>query len=180
MSQVALGGFDVVLTDTMVENGLPGFAHSELADLAVWRQLLLKQGFSPENCRRVEAVADVTTGAWQNGVLKRTLGIVWGSREAVSLGILQDNKMRPKHLLRMLCVRQRIQTVVTGDVFEREWSPLEVAFFPDSNRRSFEYAGVYLAALVQYCSAQLREKFNGDGLLLPCALPPCTLMCVCM
>ena len=64
MSQAALSGLDGVLTDSMLENGLPGFAQSVLTDLAVWRQQLLKQGFSPENCRRVEAVADVTAGAW--------------------------------------------------------------------------------------------------------------------
>ena len=48
----------------MVENGLPGFAHSVLADLAVWRQQQLKQGLTLVNCSRVEAVADVTAGAW--------------------------------------------------------------------------------------------------------------------
>ena len=48
----------------MVENGLPGFAHSVLADLAVWRQQQLKQGLTVVNCRRVEAVANVTAGAW--------------------------------------------------------------------------------------------------------------------
>ena len=37
MSAAAFGGVDLVLTDTVVENGLPGFAHSVLADLAVWR-----------------------------------------------------------------------------------------------------------------------------------------------
>ena len=36
MSQTALGGLDVVLTDTVVEHGLPGFAHLVLTDLAVW------------------------------------------------------------------------------------------------------------------------------------------------
>ena len=41
MSAAALGGVDV-LTDAMVETGLPGFAHSVLADLAVWRQQQLK------------------------------------------------------------------------------------------------------------------------------------------
>ena len=51
----AAGGVDSVLTDTMVENGLPRFAHSVLSDLTVWRQQLLKQGFSLENCRRVYA-----------------------------------------------------------------------------------------------------------------------------
>ena len=64
MSQTARGRLDVVLTDTMVEHGLPGFAHLVLSDLAVWRQQLLKRGLSPENCRRVDAVADVTAGAW--------------------------------------------------------------------------------------------------------------------
>ena len=43
MSATALGGVDSVLTDAMVENGLPGFAHSALADPAVWRQQQLKQ-----------------------------------------------------------------------------------------------------------------------------------------
>ena len=42
----ALGGVDSVLTDAMVETGLPGFAHSVLADLAVWRQQQLKQGLT--------------------------------------------------------------------------------------------------------------------------------------
>ena len=45
MSQTAMGGLDVVLTDTMVEHGLPGFAHSVLSNLAVWRQQLLSKGF---------------------------------------------------------------------------------------------------------------------------------------
>ena len=35
MSQTARGRLDVVLTDTMVELGLPRFAHSVLSDLAV-------------------------------------------------------------------------------------------------------------------------------------------------
>ena len=64
MSAAALGGVDSVLTDAMVETGLPGFAQSVLADLAVWRQQQLKQGLTLVNCRRVEAVADVTAGAW--------------------------------------------------------------------------------------------------------------------
>ena len=64
MSAAALGGVDSVLTDTMVENGLPWFALSVLVDLAVWQQQLLKQELSAENCRRMEAVADVTAGAW--------------------------------------------------------------------------------------------------------------------
>ena len=64
MSQTAMGGLDVVLTDTMVGHGLPGFGHSVLTDLAEWRQQLLKKGLSPENCRRVDAVADVIARAW--------------------------------------------------------------------------------------------------------------------
>ena len=63
MQAAALGGVDSVLTDAMVETGLPGFAHSVLADLAVWRQQQLKQGLTLVNCRRVEVVADVTAGA---------------------------------------------------------------------------------------------------------------------
>ena len=63
MNQVAMGGLDSVLTDTMVENGFPGLAHSVLTYLAVWRQRLLKQGHPPQNCRRVDAVTDVTAGA---------------------------------------------------------------------------------------------------------------------
>ena len=47
MSAAALGGVGSVLTDAMVETGLPGFAHSVLADLAVWRQQQLKQGLTP-------------------------------------------------------------------------------------------------------------------------------------
>ena len=45
MSQTAMGGLDVVLTDTIVEHGLPGFAHSVLTDLAVWGQQLLSKRF---------------------------------------------------------------------------------------------------------------------------------------
>ena len=58
MSAPALRGVDVVLTDTMVGNGLPG-----IAELAVWRQRMLKQELSPEGGRRVEAVPDESAGA---------------------------------------------------------------------------------------------------------------------
>ena len=50
LGQTAMGGLDVMLTDTMVDHGLPGFAHPVLADLAVWRQQQLKQGLTLVNC----------------------------------------------------------------------------------------------------------------------------------
>ena len=82
LSQAALGGLDVV-TDSVVENGLPGFAHAVLTDLAVWRQQLLKQGLYPENCRRVRCVADVTAEAWLNA-LPVASNCLWGDGDVVS------------------------------------------------------------------------------------------------
>ena len=83
MSEETLGGLNVVLTDTMVENGLPGFVHAVLTDLAVWRQQLLKQGLYPENCRRVRCVADVTAEAWLNA-LPVASNCLWGDGDVVS------------------------------------------------------------------------------------------------
>ena len=57
-----LGG--AVLTDAMVVNVLPGFAHSVSAELAEFQQVLLRERLSFENHRRVECVAYVTAGAW--------------------------------------------------------------------------------------------------------------------
>lgn len=51
-----------MLTNTMVENGLPGFANSVRFELAAWRQKLLNEGLSIEGCRRVDSVADVAAG----------------------------------------------------------------------------------------------------------------------
>ena len=46
MSTATTSGLDAVLTESMVETVLPGFAHSLLAELAELRQVLLKNGLS--------------------------------------------------------------------------------------------------------------------------------------
>ena len=51
MSDVAGGGWDAVLIDTMVENELPGLV--VFSEHAVWRQKTLEQGLSPEGGRRL-------------------------------------------------------------------------------------------------------------------------------
>ena len=62
----------------MLEDVLPGFTQSVLAERTEFRQVLLKDVLSFEGRLRVECVADVTAGAWLDALPVASVAWVMG------------------------------------------------------------------------------------------------------
>ena len=62
---------------------LPGFAYSVSAELAKFRQVLLPDGLSLQDRRRVECVADLTAGEWLDA-MPSVFNCVLGDGDVVS------------------------------------------------------------------------------------------------